>query len=99
MFVLLPLLLNITPELECTTYPQAWPEPRERGEQRPNPGVNNKIVVRSEHAEGDVVDRLSALDVWESARAVIGYNNQPKSAAQIREANLVSSLIESQTQE
>lgn len=42
MFVLLPLLLNITPALKSTTYPQAWLEPQEQGEQRPNPGVSTE---------------------------------------------------------
>lgn len=48
-----------------------------------------------------MVDGVSALAVCESERdgEVIGYNNQPKSATEIREANPVSSLIESQTQE
>lgn len=58
-------------------------------------------TVWSELSVRDVVDGVSALAVCESERdgEVIGYNNQPKSATEIREANPVSSLIESQTQE
>lgn len=41
------------------------------------------------------INRLLAQVKWDGA----GYNNQPKSATEIREANPVSSLIESQIQE